>query len=116
MIIEVAIALFVKNGFVRSTFGDFLVVILVYCFVKSFVNCKPEYAAAGVLIFAYIVEFLQMFNLLELLNLEKNHIAKTILGSTFQISDLIAYTLGVISILIIEYSILNRKHHSKPST
>ena len=116
LIIEAVIAIFVKNGFVRSTFGDFLVVILVYCFVKSFVNCKPKYAAVGVLIFAYIVEFLQLFNLLELFNLQKNYFAKTILGSTFQISDLIAYTLGIISILIVEYSISNRKHHSKPST
>ena len=102
----------------RSTFGDFLVVILVYCFVKSFANSKPKYVAIGVLVFAFCVEFLQLSNLLKFLHLQENTVAKTILGSTFQISDLIAYTLGIITILIAEYKILPwvRKHYSNPST
>ena len=89
----------------RSTFGDFLVVILVYCFVKSFANGKPKYVAIGVLVFAYTIEFLQLSNLLEFLNLKGNKMANIVLGSTFQISDLISYTIGIITILIVEYKI-----------
>lgn len=101
--IEIVIAKFLTQGFIRYTFGDFLVVMLLYCFFKSFVNTKPIYVAIGVLIISYIIEFLQYFRLLDLLNLQNNTLAKLILGSTFQVSDLVAYTLGIITVLIIEY-------------
>ena len=103
MVIEVAIATFITNGFIRSTFGDFLVVILMYCFVKSMFNWKPLNVALGVLMFSYGIEFLQLFNVLKIYNLHNYKILATVLGSTFQISDLIAYTLGTITILILEY-------------
>ncbi|MDU8885361.1 DUF2809 domain-containing protein [Yeosuana sp. MJ-SS3] len=112
LFVETAIVCFFSKGFIRFTFGDFLVVMLVYCFVKSFLNVKPIIAAFGVLIFAFAVEFSQLFNLIGIINLQNNLIAKLILGSTFQIGDLIAYTLGVITITIIE----NKVSYSKPST
>jgi len=105
LIIEVAIAIFIKEGFIRSTFGDFLVVMLIYCFVNSFIKAKPIYMALVVLIFAYVIEFLQLFQILKTLNLENNKILVTVFGSTFQMSDLIFYTLGVVTILIIEYKL-----------
>lgn len=105
LIIEIAIATFISEGFVRSNFGDFLVVILIYCFIKSLFDYRPLNVACGVLLFAFIVEFLQLSNILVLFNLQKNIFAKIILGSTFQITDLIAYTLGFVSILIIEYKL-----------
>ena len=100
---EIGIATFIKKGFIRSTFGDYLVVILIYCFVKSFVISKPFYVAIGVLIFAFVVEFMQLSNILVPLKLENNILAKTILGSTFHITDLVAYILGITTILIAEY-------------
>ena len=108
-IIETLIAYFLKNGFIRHTFGDFLVVILLYCIFKSVIKTKPIYIAVLVLIIAFIVEFSQKSILLEFLNLQNNTLAKTILGSTFQTGDLIAYTLGIISVLIFEYKILNKR-------
>ena len=104
-ITEAFIAYFLKDGFIRHTFGDFLVVILLYCFFSSFIKATPIFMASAVLAIAFIIEFLQMADLLAYLNLQNNTLAKTILGSTFQIGDLIAYTLGVISILIFEYKI-----------
>ncbi|WP_111309657.1 DUF2809 domain-containing protein [Confluentibacter sediminis] len=103
--IEILIAKFLTSGFIRYTFGDYLVVILIYCFLKSFIHTEAVKMAIGVLIFAFVIEFLQLINLLQLLNLENYNLAKLILGSTFQISDLIAYTLGIVTILIIEYKI-----------
>ena len=55
--------------------------------------------------FAFLIEFLQLTNFLELLNLQNNHLAKLILGTTFRFTDLVAYTLGIISVLIIEYKL-----------
>ncbi|WNH07738.1 DUF2809 domain-containing protein [Thalassobellus suaedae] len=104
-IIEALIAIYLKRGFIRHTVGDFLVVILIYSFFKSFILNSYFKIAMSVLVFTFFIEFLQLVNILELLNLQNNHLIKLILGSTFQISDLVAYTLGTISILAIEYKI-----------
>lgn len=101
--IETMIAIFLKDGFIRHTFGDFLVVILLYCFFKSFIRGKSFQIALAVCAIAYTIEFLQLTNFLEWLHLKDNTFAKIILGSTFHISDLIAYTIGIISILIFEH-------------
>lgn len=105
LVIEILIAKFLTHGFIRYTFGDYLVVILIYCFLKSFINANSFYVAISVLLFAYSIEFLQLINLLDILDLGNNHLAKLILGSTFHISDLVAYTLGTLTTLIIEYKI-----------
>ena len=103
LILEVFIATCFKDGFIRHTFGDYIVVILLYCFFKSFTNLKPIYAGLIVLLIAFGIEFLQGTNFLELLHLDQNQLAKVILGSTFHISDLITYTLGIITVLSLEY-------------
>lgn len=103
LITETLIAIFLKTGFIRHTLGDFLVVILLYCFFKSFIKGKSFQVALFVFIISYVIEFLQLTKFLEWLNLQDHTIAKTILGSTFHFSDLIAYTLGIITILIFEH-------------
>ena len=113
-IIEILIAVFFKTGFVRHTFGDFLVVILLFCFVKSFIPIKPIYLAVGVLAFSFFIEFLQLFNVLKFLGLEQNSLANIILGSTFHLSDLLAYTLGTVTILIIDLQFFSKWNLSKP--
>ncbi|MFG6686214.1 DUF2809 domain-containing protein [Mariniflexile sp. HNIBRBA6329] len=99
-----ALIAFLKSGFIRHTFGDYLVVILMYCFFKSFIKGNHFKIAMSVLAFSYAIEVLQLINILKPLNLENSHVAKLILGSTFHISDLVAYTLGIISVLIAELS------------
>ena len=106
-IIEGLIAYFLKSGFIRHTFGDFLIVILLYCFTKSFIKTKPLPVAISVLVFAFIIEFLQMGNLLKQLQLQDHSVAILILGSTFQTTDLVAYTLGIFTVLIFELKLKN---------
>ena len=104
-IAEVLIAVYLKTGFIRHTFGDFLCVILLYCFFKSFIEGYHFKIAISVLFIAFIVEFLQLTNYLELFNLHNNHLVKVILGSTFEFSDLVAYTLGIITTIAFEFKI-----------
>ena len=59
-------------------------------------------AAWIVLIVATSIEIGQYFDLLSKLNLEQNSIAKLVLGSTFSSGDLIAYLLGIITVVVIE--------------
>lgn len=103
LLIEVAIATYFKTGFIRYTLGDYLVVMLLYCFIKSVINIKPIQTSIIVLCIAYCIEVLQFFNLLQLLGLESNTLAKLILGSTFHFEDIIAYTLGILTILFVEH-------------
>ncbi|WP_067148887.1 ribosomal maturation YjgA family protein [Pseudotamlana agarivorans] len=102
-LIEVGIATFIKTGFIRYTFGDYLVVILLYYFFKSFIKGYEFKIAFSVLVFAFFIEFLQLINILQVFNLQDNHIIKIILGSTFNASDLVAYTLGILTVLCIDF-------------
>lgn len=102
ILIEIAIALLLKSGFIRHTFGDFLATILLYCFIKSFIKMKSVAVAVIVLVIAYVIEFLQLYNVLVYLNLRDNKFVATVLGTSFSIEDLIAYSLGAITILAID--------------
>ena len=67
--VEVMIALFCHGGFVRYYLGDVIVVWAVYCFVQIFLRGRfSSYGVAlGVMIFAFIVEFLQGVNIVDLI-------------------------------------------------
>lgn len=101
-VVEVLIALYVNDSFVRPYVGDFLVVILIYCFVKAFFNATVKTVALLVLVFAYIVEFLQYFKFVKHIGLQKSKLANVVLGNSFAWSDLLAYTLGILLVLAVE--------------
>ena len=105
LITEVLIAVYLKTGFIRHTLGDFISTILLYTFFKSFFKLNSIKLGISVITFAFIVEFSQWINILEIIGLENNHLVKVILGSTFQFSDLVAYTLGIIFVLAIEFKL-----------
>lgn len=107
LLLEVIIAK-TANGFIRHTFGDFLVVILLYYFVKSFLEITSVKLIIYVLLFSYTIEILQSFKFVKLLGMEDNRLANIIIGNTFSYGDLLAYTLGGISVYFIE-KIFNKK-------
>ena len=93
-IVEVLIAKFVDDSIIRPYGGDVLVVILLYYFVKSFVDAKFTYLIIGVVVFAYLIEIGQYLRLVEILNMQDNKIMRTVIGSSFSWGDLLAYTIG----------------------
>lgn len=99
---EILIALFVHDRFIRPYIGDFLVVILIYCFVKSFLNTPIVPTALGVLLFAYSVEVLQYFRIVEVLGLQHSRAARIIIGSAFEWRDMLAYTAGIVAVILVE--------------
>jgi len=102
-VIEVLIALYVHDKIVRPYIGDLLVVILLYCFIRAFINVSPVKTAIGVLLFSYLLEILQYFKLVKLLGLQHSRVANVVIGNLFEWIDLIAYTLGIAIVLAIEY-------------
>ena len=101
-IIEVLIALFVRDHFIRPYFGDFLVVILIYCAVKTIIKASPLKVAVGVLLFAYFIEVLQYCQIVDKLGLSGNIIAKIVIGYGFEWRDILAYTLGIITVWLLD--------------
>ena len=56
----------------------------------------------GVLIFSYVVEFSQYFNLIKYVGLEKSTIANIVMGHSFEWADMIVYTLGILIVILVE--------------
>lgn len=96
---EVYIGVFVKDDFVRPYMGDFLVVILIYAFIRAFFKYSMINTAIGVLLFSFLVEILQYFKIVEVLGLGSSQLARTIIGTSFVWEDFIAYTLGIVMAL-----------------
>ena len=101
-LIEVGIALYINDNFIRPYFGDYLVVFLVYGFVMSFVEWNKFKIAFGVLLFAFSVEFLQYIDFVTVVGLQKNRFARTIIGTSFSFEDLLLYFLGYLTIISLE--------------
>ena len=109
LLIELAIAFIIKTGFIRYTFGDYLVVILLYAIIRGCTNLKVWVSALVVLVIAFTIELLQLTPFLTYFNLQDSFTASLIFGNTFQVEDLLAYTLGIATILIIEHYYGTRK-------
>jgi hypothetical protein len=100
-IIEILIAKY-ATGFLRHTIGDYLAVMFVYTFIKSIFKISIEKAILITFAISFIVEFLQLSDLQNLYPSEYSKTFKLILGTSFSIGDLVAYTLGVITIYLVE--------------
>lgn len=101
-IVEVLIALYVHDNFVRPYLGDVLVVILIYCFLKSFLQLPVLKVSLFVLAFSFCIESLQFLNIVEKLGLEKSKLARTVIGTSFAWMDLLTYVLGIVFVLLVE--------------
>ncbi|MGZ3751786.1 MAG: ribosomal maturation YjgA family protein [Mucilaginibacter sp.] len=108
-LIEVLIGRYMHDALIRPYGGDFLVVILLYCMVKSIINTPVFRTACCVLVFAYLVEISQYFHLINLLGLQRSRIANLILGNYFSFTDMLVYTLGILLVIVAEKIRINLK-------
>ena len=101
-LVELYIAIYVRDDFIRPYVGDVLVVFLIYAVVRTFFKVSILTAAIGVLVFSFGVEILQYFKILEILGLESSSLARTVIGTTFVWEDLIAYSIGFVMLVWFE--------------
>lgn len=106
LIFEVMIGLWVHDGFVRPYLGDVLVVILLYCIVQTFFKLKVWPVVLGVFLLACLVEVGQHYGLVYKLDLHQYGLARIVMGTTFSWSDILAYAVGCMMILLAEYGFL----------
>lgn len=94
LLTEVLIALFVHDAFVRPYIGDVLVVIVIYSFIRIIIPHKIRLLPLYVFIFAAGVEVLQLFNFVDLIGLGDIRFFRVLIGSVFDIKDVICYAAG----------------------
>lgn len=99
---EAFIGVYLHDALIRPYGGDFLAVILLYCFVKSFFNTRVFPTACCVLILSYLIEFSQYFHLVDLLGLQDSRVAVMLMGNYFSFTDMLAYTLGILLVVVVE--------------
>lgn len=100
--VEVCIALFLEDAIIRPFVGDVLVVALIYCFFRIFLNVTAWKVALGVFLFACTIEILQYFDYVALLGLQNNRVLSVVMGRTFHPLDFVAYFVGFLAIILCE--------------
>ncbi len=101
LVVEVLIALFAHDRFIRPYGGDILVTVLLCCLVRIFF---PEGKSIGVklvplwvFLFSVAVEVAQYFDYVNLLGLGDIAFFRILLGTTFVWFDLVSYGIGCVS-------------------
>ena len=89
-------------GWVRTFFGDVLVVGVLFYAIRSIARVPTGLLACCVLIIAWLVEFSQAIHLVRLLGLGDSYWARILLGTSFDYWDLVAYAMGVAAIYVVE--------------
>lgn len=108
-VIEICIAIFVNDAFVRPFLGDVIVVWFVYYFIRSFIAIKPIYIAVFTLLFSFAVEIGQYFKLIEILGLQEYKWARIVIGTSFSWWDMLCYFVGFLILFLMDKDL--RKNH-----
>lgn len=103
LLVEISIAIWIKDDFIRPYLGDFLVVILIYSFLMSISRISVLKGLIAVLLFSFAVEFFQMINIVKVMQYQPPEVVMIALGSSFSTWDLLAYSLGIIFTAGMEY-------------
>lgn len=114
--VEVFIGACMHDAVIRPYGGDVLIVVLLYCLVRSFWDLPVVPLSLGVLVFSYLVETGQYFHLADHLGFTKPSLMRTLIGTYFTWVDLLSYTLGIGLVLAAEglkHYLCN--HLSKPA-
>ena len=113
--VEVFIALFVHDNFVRPYLGDVIVVIVIYTFIRIFIPEGVRLLPLYIFIFATVIEVLQYFDYVKLLGLSNSRFFRTLLGTSFSFIDIICYAAGCLILAGFEVFLYIRKKHAEKS-
>lgn len=102
LLIETAIALYVHDAIIRPYVGDILVVILMYTFIRGIIPRRIKLLPAYLFVFAVVVELAQYFEIVRILNMQNNRVISTIMGSSFDIKDILCYLIGTLILIFWE--------------
>jgi hypothetical protein len=101
LVTEITIALFHFHKWIRGFLGDVLVIPLLYCFIRMVSKLSKRSAIILVILMAFTSEISQYFKIGDYFNSTQKWLIACI-GNTFDLLDILAYTLGLIPIYLIE--------------
>lgn len=107
-IVEVGIARYVHDAFVRPYLGDAIVVVLIYAFIMGIIRVtqtlkNKALIAVLVLLFSFLIEGLQAASFIYKIGMGDMWWARLIFGTSFSWWDMLAYVGGFLSILLVEW-------------
>ena len=100
--IEVCIALFINDSFIRPYVGDMLVTLLLCCLCRVTIPSKLRLLPLYVFAFAACVEIGQYIDLVALLGLADNRFLSVLMGRTFSWIDLLCYAVGCVAAFLLD--------------
>ena len=106
--VEVCIALFVNDAFIRPYVGDMLVTLLLCSLCRVIVPNQVRLLPLYVFIFAACVEVSQYFDLVALLGLADNRVLSIALGRTFSWIDIVCYAVGCMAAFLLDQIIIKK--------
>jgi len=109
-LLELLIALFVRDNFIRPYVGDMLVVVLVYIFLRIIFPERPRLLPLYVFLFAAGVEVLQGIRIVELLGLQDSRFFSVLIGTTFDWKDIVCYGVGCMLLGLWELYLWRNNH------
>jgi hypothetical protein len=87
--------------FIRSYAGDWLIVQFIYVIARFWISYRWRYRLAiGIMVFALATEIVQFIGTGII---PRNFAMEVTIGSTFDPGDLLAYVLGLITVLMIDH-------------
>ena len=113
-LIEVAIALWWRDRFVRPYLGDVLAVALVYLGLRATTRLDPLGAAGVALTVAVLIELGQLIHVLDAVGLGGNRLARVVLGGVFDPADIACYLIGAVAALLLDLVRLRRSSTPDP--
>lgn len=108
LVIEVIIALFIKDRFIRPYVGDLLVTVLLCAFIRIFIPNKIAALPFFVFLFSVLVEFAQYIDVVKLLGLENSKVLSVLVGRSFSVIDIICYALGCLLFFIADCFLIKK--------
>lgn len=107
-IVEVLIALYVHDDFVRPYVGDMIVTVVVWSFSRIFFPEKIKLMSLYVMIFATLIEIGQYFNYVDVLGIT-NPVLVTMMGTSFAWADIACYAVGCVVAAVADYFQFRKK-------
>lgn len=103
--VEILIALFVQDDFIRPYIGDMLAVIVLYSLIRIFVPNGVRLLPLYIFVFAAFVELMQLFDFVRIFGMENNRFMRILIGSVFDIKDMICYGVSCVLLGLYEWKV-----------
>jgi len=103
LLIEAGIGLYVNDKIIRPYIGDVLVIILIYTFIRAITKKPIRHLPLYIFLFALAVEFAQYFRIVDRLHLQNNKIISTVVGTSFDVKDIVCYLVAAIILILWEH-------------